>query len=252
VKRVALLGATGSIGRQAIEIVNADPELELCAAASGSSPLDAVDAPLKQVGGDLTELLERAQPQDLPLGLGVQKLLGRHSPLAGMGATCTREQGEPRCGGDPYRSAERGGGGTRRSTASTRRSTSYKASADQAASLVLTGSGGPFRGRNRDELASVRPEQALAHPTWHMGPKITVDSATLANKGLELIEAHFLFGIPYAQIEVVIQSTSIVHSLVRFRDGAMLAHMGYPDMRVPSPMRSLPERAETLFSARLL
>ena len=90
------------------------------------------------------------------------------------------------------------------------------------------------------------PDEALAHPTWRMGPKITVDSATLANKGLELIEAHFLFGIPYDQIEVVLQPTSIVHSLVRFRDGAALAHLGYPDMRVPiSYALTYPDRAAT-------
>jgi 1-deoxy-D-xylulose-5-phosphate reductoisomerase len=113
-------------------------------------------------------------------------------------------------------------------------------------SLVLTGSGGPFRGRTRDELVSVTPDEALAHPTWRMGPKITVDSATLANKGLELIEAHFLFGVAYEQIEVVLQPTSVVHSLVRFRDGAALAHLGYPDMRVPiSYALTYPERAAT-------
>src|SRR5439155_13349172 len=120
------------------------------------------------------------------------------------------------------------------------------ASPDQVAGLVLTGSGGPFRGRTRDELGDVTPEEALAHPTWRMGPKITVDSATLANKGLELIEAHFLFGIPYERIEVVLQPTSIVHSLVRFRDGATIAHLGYPDMRVPiSYALTYPERAAT-------
>jgi 1-deoxy-D-xylulose-5-phosphate reductoisomerase len=112
--------------------------------------------------------------------------------------------------------------------------------------LVHTGSGGPFRGRTRAELLNVTSDEALAHPTWIMGPKITIDSATLANKGLELIEAHFLFGIPYEQIEVVIQPTSIVHSLVRFRDGAALAHLGYPDMRVPiSYALTYPDRAAT-------
>ena len=90
------------------------------------------------------------------------------------------------------------------------------------------------------------PEEALAHPTWNMGPKITVDSATLANKGLELIEAHFLFGLDYERIEVVVHPTSIVHALVRFRDGAALAHLGYPDMRVPiSFALTYPERAAT-------
>jgi len=92
----------------------------------------------------------------------------------------------------------------------------------------------------------VTPEEALAHPTWRMGPKITVDSATLANKGLELIEAHFLFGLPYERIEVVLQPTSVVHALVRFRDGASLAHLGYPDMRGPiSFALTYPERAAT-------
>jgi 1-deoxy-D-xylulose-5-phosphate reductoisomerase len=113
-------------------------------------------------------------------------------------------------------------------------------------SLVLTASGGPFRGRTRDELQNVTPDEALAHPTWNMGPKITVDSATLANKGLEIIEAHFLFGVPYDRIEVVVHPTSIVHGLVRFRDGAAIAHLGYPDMRVPiSYALTYPERAET-------
>ena len=98
---------------------------------------------------------------------------------------------------------------------------------------MVTASGGPFRGRNRSELADVTPDDALAHPTWSMGPKITVDSATLANKGLEVIEAHFLFDLPYDRIEVVIQPTSVVHALVRLRDGSSLAHVGYPDMRVP-------------------
>ncbi len=89
-------------------------------------------------------------------------------------------------------------------------------------------------------------DDALAHPTWSMGPKITIDSATLANKGLELIEAHFLFGLPYEAIEVVVHPSSIVHSLVRFRDGAALAHLGYPDMAVPiSFALSYPERAAT-------
>ncbi len=113
-------------------------------------------------------------------------------------------------------------------------------------SVVLTASGGPFRGRARDALAQVTVEEALAHPTWSMGRKITVDSATLANKGLELIEAHWLFAVPYERIEVVVHPDSIVHALVRFRDGAALAHAGYPDMRVPiSYALNYPERPAT-------
>jgi 1-deoxy-D-xylulose-5-phosphate reductoisomerase len=118
--------------------------------------------------------------------------------------------------------------------------------ADQVHSLVLTASGGPFRGKAREELEEVTADEALAHPTWRMGPKITIDSATLANKGLELIEAHFLFGLPYERIEVVVHPTSVVHALVRFRDGAALAHLGYPDMRVPiSYALTYPDRSAT-------
>ncbi len=99
--------------------------------------------------------------------------------------------------------------------------------------LILTASGGPFRGRSRDQLQGVTVTEALAHPTWEMGGKITIDSATLMNKGLELIEAHHLFGVPYERIEVVVHPQSIIHSLISLCDGATLAHLGYPDMRVP-------------------
>ena len=99
--------------------------------------------------------------------------------------------------------------------------------------ITLTASGGPFRGRSAAELEDVTVQQALAHPTWAMGGKISIDSATLMNKGLEVIEAHHLFGTPYEQIDVVVHPQSIVHSLIGLCDGASLAHLGYPDMRVP-------------------
>ena len=109
--------------------------------------------------------------------------------------------------------------------------------------LVLTASGGPFRGRT--DLDDVTREEALAHPTWDMGGKITIDSATLMNKGLELIEAHHLFGVPYERIDVVVHPQSIVHAFVQLNDGASLAHLGYPDMRVPiSYALHHPERAD--------
>ena len=98
---------------------------------------------------------------------------------------------------------------------------------------ILTASGGPFRGRSAEELGSVTPEQALRHPTWTMGAKITIDSATLMNKGLELIEAHHLFGLPYPRIEVVVHPQSMIHAMVRLDDGSVLAHCGPPDMKVP-------------------
>ena len=99
--------------------------------------------------------------------------------------------------------------------------------------LILTASGGPFRGRQASDLERVTVEQALAHPTWAMGGKITIDSATLMNKGLELIEAHHLFGTPYEQIDVIVHPQSIIHSLIQLCDGATMAHLGYPDMRMP-------------------
>jgi 1-deoxy-D-xylulose-5-phosphate reductoisomerase len=99
--------------------------------------------------------------------------------------------------------------------------------------LVVTASGGPFRGRRREELENVTVEEALRHPTWAMGGKITIDSATLMNKGLEVIEAHHLFGMPYDRIDVVVHPQSIVHAMVALNDGASLAHLGHPDMQVP-------------------
>jgi 1-deoxy-D-xylulose-5-phosphate reductoisomerase len=248
-KRIALLGATGSIGRQALEIISAHPELELAAAASSTTPIDGL-APLTQVGGDPTELLDRAEP-DVVLNAVVG--------FAGLPATLwALERGVDLAlankeslvaGGDLAVSAWKRGEG-RLLPVDSEHSAAFQlldgrppATVD---SLVLTASGGPFRGRSRAELAEVKPADALAHPTWSMGPKITVDSATLMNKGLELIEAHFLFDLPYDRIEVVVHPTSVVHALVRFRDGASLAHLGYPDMRVPiSYALTYPERAGT-------
>jgi 1-deoxy-D-xylulose-5-phosphate reductoisomerase len=104
---------------------------------------------------------------------------------------------------------------------------------DEVERLVLTASGGPFRGRAREELAEVTPEQALAHPTWDMGPVVTTNSATLVNKGLEVIEAHLLFDVPFDRIDVVVHPQSVVHSMVEFTDGSTLAQASPPDMRIP-------------------
>jgi len=253
-KRVALLGATGSIGRQAIEIVNAHPELELCALQSGSSPLDALahehDVAHVQVGGDPEPLLERSQPDVV-----LNAIVG----FAGVRATLwTLERGITLAlankeslvaAGELAIAARDHGGGTLvpvDSEHSALRQCLEGRDPETVTGVVLTASGGPFRGRTRAELAGVTTDEALAHPTWAMGPKITIDSATLANKGLEVIEAHWLFGLAYEQIEVIVHPTSIVHALVRFRDGALLAHLGVPDMRVPiSYALTYPERAAT-------
>lgn len=116
--------------------------------------------------------------------------------------------------------------------------------ADAVEALILTASGGPFRDWTAEQLAAVTPAQALAHPTWSMGPKITVDCATLMNKGLEVIEAHWLFDVPAEHIEVLVHPQSIVHSMVRFNDGSVIAQMGLPDMRLPIQYALFyPERA---------
>jgi 1-deoxy-D-xylulose-5-phosphate reductoisomerase len=248
--RVALLGATGSIGRQALEVIEANRSLELVAASSGSTPIDGL-APLTQVGGDPAELLERAAP-DVVLNatLGFAGLRATMWALE-QGVTLALANKESLvAAGELALAARTRGGGALIPVDSEHSALFQCAQLGEPESVVVTASGGPFRGRTRDELADVTADQALAHPTWSMGAKITIDSATLANKGLEVIEAHFLFGLPYERIEVVVHPTSIVHGLVRFRDGASIAHLGYPDMRVPiSYALTYPDRAATAVPA---
>ena len=254
VTRVALLGATGSIGRQALEVIAAHPALVVRALASGSQPLDELAAAHGvehvQVGGDLTELLEASEP-DLVLNAVVG--------FAGVGATLwalergvtlalANKESLVAAGQLAVAARERGGGLLL--PVDSEHSAVFQClegrTPESVESVVLTASGGPFRNRSLAELESVGVEEALEHPTWSMGPKITIDSATLANKGLELIEAHYLFDLPFDRIEIVVHPSSVVHALVRFRDGAALAHVGYPDMRVPiSFALTYPERATT-------
>ena len=213
------------------------------------------------MGGDLTELLEASEP-DLVLNAVVG--------FAGVGATLwALERGVTLAlankeslvaAGDLAVGARKRGGGLLLPVDS-EHSAVFQClegrTPETVESVVLTASGGPFRNRSLSALESVSVEEALEHPTWSMGPKITIDSATLANKGLELIEAHFLFDLAYDRIEVVVHPSSVVHALVRFRDGGALAHLGYPDMRVPiSFALTYPDRAATSvpaldFSARL-
>jgi 1-deoxy-D-xylulose-5-phosphate reductoisomerase len=239
--RVALLGATGSIGRQAIEIVEQRPELELCALMSGTQPLTELAAAHGvehvQVGGSASALLAASEP-DVVLN-AIVGFAGVEATLWALerGITLALANKESLvAAGELAVGAHRHGGGLLLPVDS-EHSAIFQClegrGRETIESLVLTASGGPFRGRSREELENVTVADALAHPTWTMGRKITVDSATLANKGLELIEAYWLFGIPYDRIEVVVHPTSMVHSLVRFRDGALLAHLGRPDMRVP-------------------
>jgi 1-deoxy-D-xylulose-5-phosphate reductoisomerase len=254
IKRVALLGATGSIGRQALEVISAHPKLSACALSSGSQPLDDLAAAHEvehlQVGDDLTELLEASEP-DIVLNAVVG--------FAGVGATLwalergvtlalANKESLVAAGELAVAAWKRGGG--RLLPVDSEHSAVFQCLEGRPRqtvdSVVLTASGGPFRNRRPEDLESVTVEEALAHPTWSMGPKITIDSATLANKGLELIEAHYLFGVEYEKIEIVVHPSSVVHAVVRFRDGAALAHLGYPDMRVPiSFALTYPDRSAT-------
>jgi 1-deoxy-D-xylulose-5-phosphate reductoisomerase len=254
VRRIALLGATGSIGAQAVEIVEAHPGLEFCAFGSGSQPLDALAAAHgvehTQVGGDPRELLERSEP-DIVLNAvvgfaGVQATLWALEN--GVTLALANKESLVAAGALALAAHERGGGLLLPvdSEHSALHQCLLGHHPETIHSLVLTASGGPFRGRSRESLASASIDDALTHPTWRMGRKITVDSATLANKGLELIEAHWLFGVEFDRIDVVVHPSSIVHGLVRFRDGAALAHIGHPDMRVPiSYALGYPDRPAT-------
>ena len=235
-RRVALLGATGSIGRQAIEVVAAHPALELCALQSGSTPLEDIASEHgvehTQVGGDAVELLERSEPDVV-----LNAIVG----FAGVGATLwALEHGvtlalankESLVAAGELAIAARARGEGLLLPVDSEHSALWQCleghAPETVAGLVLTASGGPFRGRSRAELADVTPAEALAHPTWNMGPKITVDSATLANKGLELIEARWLFDVAYEHIEV------IVHPTLRRARVRSLPRRGAPGARRPA------------------
>jgi 1-deoxy-D-xylulose-5-phosphate reductoisomerase len=275
-RSVAVLGATGSIGRQALEIVSAHPELRACALAARSDHAGLVDAAARH-GVDRIALVEPAAAAAarrdhagvvLEGADGIERLIAESGAdvvlnavvgAAGLRATlqtfaagadlALANKESLVAGGELVMDALRRSG-VRMLPVDSEHSALAQCLAGAAqgsvTGLVITASGGPFRGRPREALADVTVADALAHPTWSMGPKITIDSATLMNKGLEVIEAHHLFGLPYAGIEVVVHPQSIVHGMVRFRDGALLAHVGYPDMRVPiSWALTYPGRAAT-------
>ncbi len=244
-KKVALLGATGSIGTQALEIIDAHPELELCAVAVGEREAEARQIAEERgvehvsVAGSppLEELIERSDP-DVVLN-GVVGFAGLPATLAalerGIDLALANKESLVAAGDLALAAKERGRG--RILPVDSEHSAAFQCLDGRAEetlhSLVLTASGGPFRGRTRAELASVSPSEALAHPTWSMGPKITVDSATLMNKGLEVIEAHYLFGLDYDRLDVVVHPESIIHGLAEFSDGSTIAQMAMADMRLP-------------------
>jgi len=263
-RRVLLLGSTGSIGTQALQVIAANPGcFRVVGLAAGGADIDAVAAQVRATGirsvaiadraaaarlrqqltgvdvldgPDAATQLVQSTPADVVLN-GLVGSLGLRPTLAALatGARLALANKESLVAGGPLVTAAaapdqivpvdsehsalaqclRGG------------------TASEVARLVLTASGGPFRGWSAAQLADVTPEQAGAHPTWSMGPMNTLNSATMVNKGLELIEAHLLFDVPYDRIDVTVHPQSIVHSMVTFTDGCTLAQASPPDMRLP-------------------
>ena len=242
-RRVLVLGSTGSIGTQALEVIAANPErFELVGLAAGSdrAGLEAQGAATGvarlALGTNEAVQLVRDTPADVVLN-GITGSVGLAPTLAALetGATLALANKESLIvGGDLVKAAAAPGqivpvDSEHSAIAQALRS----GTAAEVRRLVLTASGGPFRGRIRADLAGVTPAEALAHPTWDMGLMVTTNSATLVNKGLEVIEAHLLFDVPYASIDVVVHPQSIVHSMVEFVDGSTLAQASPPDMRLP-------------------
>jgi 1-deoxy-D-xylulose-5-phosphate reductoisomerase len=272
-KKVVILGSTGSIGTQALEIVAASPELEVVGLAAGSSwervLAQATDHGVGTVAFSDPAAAEAAAAawdgrthagedgiRELIVSSGADMVLNGVVGAAGLGPTIVAlgegidvalANKESLVIGGELTMALAEATGVRLLPVDSEHSALFQligaVSPGTVDRLVLTASGGPFRGRT--DLDSVTAEEALAHPTWRMGGRITVDSATLMNKGLEAIEAHHLFGVPFERIEVVVHPQSIVHSLIDLNDGATLAHLGHPDMRVPiSYALHYPERAD--------
>lgn len=267
-KRVVILGSTGSIGTQTLDIVRQHPNdlqvVGLAAAKNGWALLDQARqfgvnravlfderaASEFDVPGGMDAMIELATGDDVDIVvvsvagvIGLRPTIeairaGKHIALASKEVLVAA--------GEIVMPLVREHG-VRMTPIDSEHSALFQClqgyTADQIDSLILTASGGPFRGRKRAELAEITVEQALNHPTWRMGGKITIDSATLMNKGLETIEAKWLFGVDIDQVDVVIHPQSIVHSFAKFRDGSVLGQLGWPDMRLPIQYALLyPER----------
>ncbi len=265
-KNIALLGSTGSIGRQTVEVALANPaELSIKVLAAHKNA-EVLEQQARLLRPDFVVLTDEAAALELK-----HRLAGHTEVLAGEeGLLAAATYG----GIDTVLAAVVGYAGLRPTLAAIRKGKNIAlanketlvaaghlvmaAAAEEGVTvtpvdsehsaifqalqagkkaevkrLIITASGGPFRGYTRERLSAVTLQQCLAHPTWQMGPKVTVDSSTLANKGLEVMEAHWLFAMPYEKIAVIIHPQSIVHSLVEYVDGSVIAQLGAPDMRLP-------------------
>jgi len=264
---VVLLGSTGSVGTQAIEVIEDHPDDYRVVALAAGRNREALDAQAKTLGvpadrallaGDTPDVLAdlAALPEADVVLNAVVGFAGLPATLAALthGKRLALANKESLISGGPVVAKARVAGGGEIVPVDSEHSAIYQAlragAPNEVAKIVLTASGGPFRGKSRAELAQVTVADALKHPTWTMGPKITVDSSTLMNKGLEVIEAHELFGADYDRIEVVVHPQSVVHGMVEFSDGATIAQLSMPDMKLPIGLAlGAPKRLDQAFGA---
>jgi len=243
VRKVIILGSTGSIGVQALEVIAAHPDLFEVVGLGAGSNRELVEAQAAQfgvdhiaLGADEASQLVRSVTADVVLN-GITGSVGLGPTLAVLETEATLALANKESlivGGELVKARLRPGqlvpvDSEHSAIAQALRSGTH----NEVRRLVLTASGGPFRGRSRESLANVTPREALNHPTWDMGLVITTNSATLVNKGLEVIEAHLLFDVPYDRIDVTVHPQSIVHSMVEFIDGSTIAQASPPNMRLP-------------------
>ncbi len=279
---VSLVGSTGSIGTQTVEVVRANPGRYRVVALGARRSVELLAEQAAELRPDVVVVVDEAAGRELrtrlPAGtelrVGAEHLASIAGEadvvvnavvgFAGLPVTLAALQAgrrlalankESLIAGGPVVQAVRSTPGAEIIPVDSEHSAIHQClrsgrGPEEVRRVVLTASGGPFRGRSRAELAGVTVDEALAHPTWTMGPKVTIDSSTLMNKGLEVIEAHELFRTPYDAIEVVVQPQSIVHSMVEFTDGSTVAQLSLPDMRLPIAYAlAYPDRSPVPFGA---
>lgn len=259
-RKIALIGSTGSIGRQTLSVVRAHPEKFKVCAMTANSSVQAFSRQLEEFTPEYAAITNADAAKNAVIPSGCKFSVGDEGALkmledcgadvvvvacsgfsglkyslktAEIGAVLALANKESLvCGGDVLMPKVKDIAPVDSEHSAIWQCLNFDRNAP-VKNLIITASGGPFRDKNFKELAAVTPEQALAHPTWNMGAKITIDSATLLNKGYEVIEAHHLYNMPYSRIKTVIQPQSIVHSMVEYEDGAILAQMSNPTMELP-------------------
>lgn len=265
-KKIAILGSTGSIGTQTLEIVRNNPDLKVEALAAGSN-VEKLEAQIREFHPSVAVLWNEQAAQDLKkrvadlpvrvlsgmdgmieaatlpsvevLLTAVVGMIGIRPTIAAIeaGKTIALANKETLvCAGHLIMPLAKERGVSILPVDSEHSAIFQSMNGEpkeRISKILLTASGGPFRGRTRSELAHIRPEDALKHPNWSMGRKITIDSSTLVNKGLEVMEAKWLFGVDFAQIQVIVHPQSIIHSMVEYMDGGIIAQLGVPDMKLP-------------------